>query len=396
MTHDPDRWLERLLVRHPDAMLADLDGGRPAVVRRDELLVAAGDAREVEHRARRWIDRVETDEDAGVARLRLRRETGSRPAELADDLVRARRAGRRTMISPNHLLAGAPGTWGGGPADAPRPSLEPPPAPGRPLGTEHDVVVAVIDTGVAAHPWFDGSTWWPDVGPEDHEVLDDLPCDDRLDTQAGHGTFVVGVVLQHAPSAYVLAPRTLASDGVCDELDLVRALRRLRRWSKRHGRTVDVVNLSLGGYTFDDQPSPLVARAIERLGPDTVVVACAGNDGASRPYWPAALGPVVAVGALDAPGEAPAQFSNRGWWVDAWAVGQDVSSAFVEFDGPFPAADGGDPDRFDGYATWSGTSFAAPQVAGAIAARVAERGVSGPDATDLVLGELGGPRTPST
>jgi subtilisin family serine protease len=144
-----------------------------------------------------------------------------------------------------------------------------------------------------------------------------------------------------------------------------------------------VVNLSAGCHTYDDRPSPVVARAIAGLGRRTVVVACAGNAATDRPFWPAALKPVIAVAALD--GDERAWFSNYGWWVDACAPGVGVVSCFVQFDGTRPRANHVDPDEFQGYAAWSGTSFAAPAVAGTIAAVAMREGLPAVLAADLVL-----------
>ncbi len=94
---------------------------------------------------------------------------------------------------------------------------------------------------------------------------------------------------------------------------------------------------------------------------------------------------MIAVGALDAAAGERAPFSNFGWWVDACAIGERARSAFVEFDGPEQATGLFDRDRFTGYAEWSGTSFAAPVVAGEIARAAAENGIPVPDAADLVL-----------
>jgi subtilisin family serine protease len=143
------------------------------------------------------------------------------------------------------------------------------------------------------------------------------------------------------------------------------------------GERVDVVNLSFGCHTYDDRPSALVSEAVAALGRHTVLVAAAGNSHTDRPFWPAALKNVIAVGALDATGAGAAAFSNNGWWVEACAVGQDVRSAF-----PLP-------DGRPGYARWSGTSFAVPAVAGAIARVAAAHRMPAADAADLVLDPTG-------
>ena len=87
-----------------------------------------------------------------------------------------------------------------------------------------------------------------------------------------------------------------------------------------------------------------------------MIVASAGNDGADRPVWPAALPGVVGVGALNR-SDSPWKKSNHGPGVRAWSRGVGLDSTFVTL-----------APRFAGWATWSGTSFAAAHVSGAVAA----------------------------
>jgi hypothetical protein len=90
--------------------------------------------------------------------------------------------------------------------------------------------------------------------------------------------------------------------------------------------------------------------------------------------------------------------------VDASAPGVNVLSTFLDYEGPMVPREvlaqcigrlGGEDrmpsGRFTGWAHWSGTSFAAPMVASAIAAAIAE-GRSGPDAARHVLQARGAPR----
>lgn len=386
---DQQARVERVLERHPDAMVVEPVPGRPALIRRDEILVAGRDAAAAETAVRRWCD-ARHDERA-VARLRLRPAAKVDVCELAARLTEggvgggpAAGARRRGLtVSPNHLVHGQP-LWWSGPADRPRPAA-PVPAP-RAAAARRDVTVAVLDTGLSPHPWYEDADWFREQADEVREVLD-ADLDGDLDAQAGHGTFVAGVVLRHAPSARLRALRVLGGDGVGDELGVIRALERLAEWGR-----ADVVNLSLGCHTYDDRPSPLLTRAVAALGRRTVVVACAGNTAGDRPFWPAAMKPVVGVAALD--GGERAWFSNHGWWVDACAEGTEVTSSFVHFDGPRPPADGADPDDFRGYATWSGTSFAAPLVAGRIAGLAAAEGIGAADAADRVLDPEANPSLP--
>ena len=97
-----------------------------------------------------------------------------------------------------------------------------------------------------------------------------------------------------------------------------------------------------------------------------VVVASAGNDGTCRPALPASLPGVISVGAIGPYGPAP--FSNYGPWVRACAPGVDLCSTFFNgYEGSLPPnPDGTDPDNYAGWALWSGTSFSAPVVTGAL------------------------------
>ena len=125
---------------------------------------------------------------------------------------------------------------------------------------------------------------------------------------------------------------------------------------------VDVVVMSFGGYFTNDDPG-LFGPELRRLLGNAIPVASAGNDGSTRPYFPAALPDVIGVGGLAVSGRA--WFSNFGSWVDACAPAIDVVSTF--FTGLTERLHGEPRRHFDGWARWSGTSFAAPKVAALIA-----------------------------
>jgi subtilisin family serine protease len=173
------------------------------------------------------------------------------------------------------------------------------------------------------------------------------------------------------------------------------------------GRRIDVMNLSLGYYhetpddeLFDRTLSELLAIA-RRHG--CAVVCSAGNDATDRPTFPAALwnwegsdfgveepvdgAPHVAVGALN-PNDTVALFSNIGAWVHTYAPGAAVLSTSPPLKGGVQAGTRSDrlgmrretidPDDFaGGFALWSGTSFAAPYVAGRLARALVEQLASG-------------------
>ena len=383
----PEERLARLLDRHPEFYAVAPDDPTGAIIRRGELLVPALHAGAVEQSTRRWTDKRTDLEPLGLTRFTLHRDT-----DVADLIANQfSPAGKDALAAPIHMFRGEP-NYQGGPGGVPAPVTPAPPAPGK-GSSAHAVTVTVMDTGLAAgHPWFPHRSWERiDVGV-DHDVEDRLDSnnDYELDAQAGHGTFIAGIVRQHAPGAKLRVGRVLGSDGVCDEIELLQALLSLRGRSPKGNKGTGVLNLSLGAYTWNDRPPTLLSHAIEQLGPDTVVVAAAGNNSSDRVFWPAAFEHVVAVGALTADGSQPAAFSNHGSWVDAWAPGQDVASSFVTFDGPAEDAPGADidPDCFSGYAQWSGTSFAAPRVAAELARRAQEDKVSARAVLAEVVGEF--------
>lgn len=344
-------------------------GDGAALLRVDQLMVAVADRDRVSAAVRRWLGDP-LPARAGVHRWPLRADSG------ADVLSLLAQAGPDPVVEPVHLLRAAP-RWRSGPARPPVLIRQVVAAPGPPDPLAAPVTVAVLDTGIREHPWFAARPWFAYVTDDQFEVLD-ANHDGRLDSVAGHGTFVAGVVAQHAPSARLRIGRVLHTDGICDEVDLIEALHDLAEDPDPPA----VVNLSFGGHSHDDRVSKLLEGAVARLTATSVVVAAAGNSGTDRPFWPAALPAVIAVGALDAAGTGPAEFSNRGPWVDAWAAGEDVVGAFVagsrELPGPV------EPDGF--FARWSGTSFAAPVIAGRVAAVAAAHGGTARAALDEALG----------
>lgn len=274
-------------------------------------------------------------------------------------------------------------------------------------------VVAILDNGCGRHPWLDytvkvnltldrrpiGLT----LAGFDPEVTGDLvgPLDDSSDAVAGHGTFMAGLVRIACPDADILAIRVVNPDGVVVESDLIAALGDLVELVRRHaegepgGRPIDVLVLSMGYYHEAPIPDadPALAWVLDELGRlGVIVVAAAGNDATTRPMYPAAFAPwatgvrtsypdrvpLVSVGALN-PDDTDAWFSNAGPWVSAWAAGASVVSTMPDtFHGGLTPVSTSvafgrrrstiDPDDYrSGFAVWSGTSFAAPTVAGRLA-----------------------------
>jgi len=285
------------------------------------------------------------------------------------------------VATPDHILSVTP-VWAC-PASEPEgvPSGSPP-YPGQCAGSGAGAHIYVADTGLlkdagAAHPWLAGVTGTED--PLHHEGgLTIIP------DYAGHGTFVAGVARCMAPAAAVEVTRDFDKAGAIAEHLIV------LRLHEALGKAPDVINLSAGGTTRKDLPllgfEALWESYRHRKG--TVLVASAGNNSSRRPFWPAAFPQVVGVGAVAANGRARAYFSDHGPWVDVYAPGEGLVNAYAtgRYDYREPPH-AGTHHHFDGMARWSGTSFAAPVVAGLIAARVTRTGENGRQAASALLAQ---------
>ena len=293
-----------------------------------------------------------------------------------------------------------------------------PPSPPVATTTGRRPVVAVLDTGLGRNDWLtepDAVLGATVLGEEiglgrdvpDAEVTGSVidPRLGTLDRDAGHGTFIAGIIRQTCPDARVLAIRVMPSDGVVDEHQLLIALNKLlvRQALAQSGKVaddiIDVLSLSLGYYREDPEDvayTGVLSRTLQSFAElGVAVVAAAGNDRTTTPMFPAGLAsrrkgadvassrvPLVSVGALN-PSGTKALFSNDGPWVSAWRPGANVVSTLpTTFDGSAqPAvvtrsgAESLDPDDYvGGFGVWSGTSFAAPVLAGEIAAHLVGQG----------------------
>ena len=278
--------------------------------------------------------------------------------------------------TPDHYVHVSPvGNGSPCPATEPEETGLHAPWPGRQArDTEdkQDVSVVVVDTGwrpAAAVP--NGPTpWLAGVNGDDENPNKRA----ELWTYAGHGTFIAGVVRCFAPHTTVFVEGFAINGrggGAILESDMVAQL------DDALTHNPQVINLSAGCRTRDDHPSVAFQewhKAHEDW--DGVLVAAAGNDSSPAPFWPAAFPWAVGVGSLDRNGRV-SSFSNHCKSADVYALGRNVVNAFP--DGPYKCHETphkGDLRNFGtGMARWSGTSFAAPVVAGMIAAEIRSAGV---------------------
>ena len=250
-----------------------------------------------------------------------------------------------------------------------------------------DIVVAVIDTGVA-YSSGGGIQGVPDLKETRIVAGYDFVNDDRagLDDH-GHGTHVAGTIAQSthngigvagiAFEASIMPIKVLSARGFGTVGDIAEAV----RFAANHG--AHIINMSLGG----SRRSAILANAIAYAKKKGVLVVCAaGNNGRDRVSFPAAYPGAIAVAATQFD-RSTAFYSN---WGSQIALAAPGGNTRVDQNGD-GLPDGilqntiipGKPAEND-YLFFMGTSMACPHVA-AIAALIASKGVTDPKTIRDVL-----------
>ncbi len=234
------------------------------------------------------------------------------------------------------------------------------------------VKIAVIDTGADVTA--------PDLAAKSPETYNVLNGSMDVRDFHGHGTFVASIaggsvsnaegIAGFGGDAQLLLIQSGRADGSFTDVDEADAI----VYAVNHGARV--INLSIGGT----QTSVIEKKALDYAAEHGVlVVAAAGNefeDGNPVEYPAALLQPVgsqgrggigLSVGATTKNGSR-ASFSNTGSWISLAAPGENVLGAVSSHSSsrdwpryPLPGSTQGQ------YGFSSGTSFSAPQVAGAAA-----------------------------
>jgi hypothetical protein len=312
----------------------------------------------------------------GVSLLSLAGSRFPRVLEALDEIDARFGVG---VATPSHILSvtpvhPCPATE---PEEVPRGTF---PDPGPCEGGGSGAFIYVTDTGLLKdaddHPWLAGVTGQLDPPPG-------IP-ESPIRGYTGHGTFVAGVARCMAPVSQIRVSRDFDKAGALSEHELV------KRLGQALGLGPDVINLSAGGTTRKNLPllSFVAFWETYRHYKGVVLVASAGNNSTRRPFWPAAFPQVVGVGALAANRRARAIFSDFGPWVDVYAPGEGLVNAYATGTYTYREPPNiGQVRHFHGMARWSGTSFAAPLVAGLIAARITRTGEDGRQAASSLLAQ---------
>jgi serine protease AprX len=252
--------------------------------------------------------------------------------------------------------------------------------------------IAIVDSGIDAdRKDFNGRV----VANVKFTTLPDSPGDGR-----GHGTFVAGIAAGGAdgytgatPQAPIVSLDVMDDSGVARTSDVIAAA----QWILANKSTynIRVANFSLHSATASHFFQDPLDAAVEKLWfSGVVVVAAAGNygypDGPSGVLYAPGNDPfVITVGAIDIGGtknirdDVNAPWSAYGRTLDGF-MKPDLAAPGRYMVGPVPEASTLAVQRADkvvakGYIQLSGTSFAAPVIAGAAAQILAKHPEFTPD-----------------
>jgi thermitase len=204
-----------------------------------------------------------------------------------------------------------------------------------------NIVIAILDSGTdSKHPEFAGRL----VEDIDFANGDTSSYDDR-----GHGTMSAGVAAARGGNGIgtagacwgcrIMSVKVLNRNGTGYGSWVTKGI----IWAADHG--ADVISMSFGGF---DPTSSMASALRYARAKGAVLVASAGNEGNTKPFYPAAYPGVLSVAASD-PADRPYSWSNRGPWVDLTAPGCLWTT-----------------HRYSKYGTFCGTSASAPLVAGIV------------------------------
>jgi serine protease len=249
-----------------------------------------------------------------------------------------------------------------------------------------EVTIAVLDTGILFdHPDLQGN-----VRSDGYDFIRDPltagdgdgidpdptdPGDSNFGESSYHGSHVAGTIAATSNNqqgvagvcwqCQILPVRVLTENGGT-LYDYLQGLRYAAGLSNDSGRILskpsDIINLSLGSPSSSPSEESLLQQIVDK---NIFIVAGAGNDNTSNPFYPAAYASTFSVSAVGSDRQK-APYSNFGRSIDLAAPGGnsalDLNGDGLE-DGVLSTAKSG--NRFN-YQAYDGTSMAAPHVAGVI------------------------------
>jgi hypothetical protein len=178
----------------------------------------------------------------------------------------------------------------------------------------------------------------------------------------GHGTHCAGIIgaqdntigiVGTAPNVNLIAIKVLNRSGSGSISNIISSLNYIAQWKTANPTLKGIVNMSLGGGV--SQPLDTSIQNLINNYRIPVVVAAGNESQNAANTSPARTPEAITVGAYDDRDNILAYFSNFGSGIDLQAPGVDIRSCWLR----------------NGYRVLSGTSMAAPMVAGAIVDMIA-------------------------
>jgi len=219
------------------------------------------------------------------------------------------------------------------------------------------IVIAVLDSGIQIdHPDLKsniiGGYNFTDDDDSNPEVYNDY---------FGHGTHVSGIiaatdsgkgVVGVAPKSQLLIVKVIDHKGRGSFESLIQGIKYAADWTGPKGEKVSVMNISLGGKETSDELHRTIKYARSK---GIVLIAAAGNEGDGNSNtveisYPGFYKEVIQIGSISK-NQIPSKFSNTNVNLDFVGPGENILSTHLNSD----------------YVELTGTSMAAPFVAGAAA-----------------------------
>jgi uncharacterized repeat protein (TIGR02543 family) len=241
-----------------------------------------------------------------------------------------------------------------------------------------DVLIAIIDTGIDTdHQEFVGRI--SQLSYNSRTKVTSSTSLSHIEDDNGHGTHVAGVIganknnnvgiagiVQQSQLLIIKANNENDPSTEEDESEnfMDASIAEGIHYARLHG--ADIINLSLGTSSINALTRDAIEAAVSA---GILVVGASGNDGDSDRYYPASYPGVISVGSVDA-SAIHSTFSNYNDALDIVAPGEAIVTSGLN----------------NAYFSVSGTSLAAPQVAGVLGLLIAAYPTfSSTQITDLLI-----------